>query len=377
MPHRHVAALSASLFASIAAVVGWSWCHLLANEAVAVTWRHLRGPAALHAAVVFAVVGWVLAPTAASEEGRPARPSPALLVSTVLAGGALTGGWLVLTFGKDLLFGLRYGLYGGGLMLPAAALLVALVRRVGAGRRGSVVARAETRALLAGVAVIVGCSTVLAFLDWPAVVVGRAETPFALFVLVGAAIVVVLVLLTDLVALARVKRLASSFDEDAPGEGRVTGERGDLDLGVGDEVRVELSPGMAYRGGGQAILRVFGDPAEASLVLGRAVRRGACLVAILEGVGLLHGAARTVDVAAFTSAEVCERQGPGRPRTVLDAGGAEVCREAALLSERAGHPAEVASRLHRSACQRGAEESCFALTLMERHALKERLVSVR
>ncbi|WP_044247507.1 hypothetical protein [Chondromyces apiculatus] len=355
---RSLAATSSLLAALLAGIVGWSWSHLLASPAVGHASLSHRLTAATFAAAIFAFVGWALAPTAPTDDGRPPRPSPLLLVVLVLTGGALTGALTASIHQDDILSSMFLGILGAGLLLLPVAGLVVTLRRAIQVRRGSVVARAEGRAALALLAAVLGCSTTLLAPDWPAILAGLAvSTPPVFALMVVSAALVVGVLLADLCALARVQHLASAGDvpEGSPGA-PLARIRGDIDLGVGDAIAAHHGPGTAYRGGGRLLVRVAGDPDQAALALGRCIRRGAFLVALLEAVAFLHGAVRSLDLAADLGAERCEH------------GDVHACREAALLAERAGRPLPLAAGLHERACNHGEEQSCLAVSLIQRRA---------
>jgi hypothetical protein len=359
-------ALASSLFALVAGVAGWFLCDLFANPLVGLGWAGHRTSAAC-AALAGAVVGALLAPSAPASDGQPPRPSPARITAVVFAAGASTGALLALLHPPaSVALGAGYGFLCAIPFAPAAALGVAMLRRAGRARPGSIVARADRRGLVATLAVALGACTGLAILDWPASALGDAGAPLATSaaprpapygaatLLAAAAAVVAGVLLMDLAALRRARRMASSMDaaEAAPA-GLPSGR---VDLGVGDEITSRPALGTAYRGGAQAAPWVVGDFEEAIGALQQSIRRGAVMLALLEMVGLAHGAARGTGVAAECGALLC------------DEGHAAACRPAALLSERGGAPDAEALRVHRLACSHGEDKSCLATELLLRRA---------
>jgi hypothetical protein len=219
-----------------------------------------------------------------------------------------------------------------------------------------VVARSDVRALVVATAGIVGCSSGLAVFDWPAAAAGVAAPPLlSVFLLLAAVALIAIGLLADIVALARVDRWAArveAADINPPPPNALPAGR--LDLGVGDEMASTPAIGTAYRGGGRSLACILGDIDEARAVLRQSIRRGVVLIALLEVVGFAHGIARSPDLAARVSAELCEE---GRPAA---------CRSAALLTEQAGLPRTEAARLHGRACEDGQEESCLAVFLIKR-----------
>lgn len=358
-PRRSLLALSAAVFALLAGIAGWSWCHLFANPVIGLAGLHDRPAAAACAALAGALAGLLLAPRPPRVEGLPPRPTAAHLALGLAAAGALAGGLLALVHpGADAPRAIGTSAACALSLFPVAALAVAALRRLGEARRGSVVGRAEGRGLIAVLALTTGCSTALISADWPAAASEAGSPPIeAVLVLVAAAVVVAVALLADLAALARVERLAASLDalgDAAPGEADLPAGR--VDLGVGDAMVAHPALGTAYRGGGRELSTVIGDAMEAAAALRRSARRAVVMVAVLEGVGFVHGAARGVELAADASGRLC------------DSGRAEACREAALLAERAGRPQGEAERRHLVACKDGNEESCLALELMGRLA---------
>jgi hypothetical protein len=355
MRHRLTSlALASSLFALVTGVAAWFWCQLFTSPAVDVADRGIVIGTAVAAALMGAVVGLLLAPAQGDDLGPP-RPSPTRVTVVVLAFGCLVGGlgaaqraW------GDVGLGIGVGFLCAIPFIPAAALAIAMVRRADRARRGSVVARSDTRALIAGTAGILGCFSGLAAFDWPAVAAGAADPPLpAVVVLVAAGALVFVALIADIVALARVERWASSVGAE-DGASVAVPPAGRLDLGVGDEIAAAPALGTAYRGGGRWLTSMTGDIDEARAALRQSIRRGVILLAVLDAVGFAHGVARDPELAAQLGAQLCNE---GRPAA---------CRSAALLAERAGLPKREAARLHGRACNDGQEESCLAVFLMQR-----------
>lgn len=351
-PMRHrlsSLALASSLFALVSGVAAWFWCQLFTSPAVGVTDRHIMGGAAALAAVLGGASGVLLAPARGDENGPP-RPSTARITLVVLAFGSLAGGLgASLRAWGDAALGVGVGFVCAIPLIPAAALAIAMVRRAGRARRGSVVGRSDARALVALTAGIVGCCSGLAVFDWPAVAAGVAVPPlFAVALLIASAAIVLAMLVADMAALGRVERWAGAIDAK---DG--SSPAGRLDLGLGDDIASAPAPGSAYRGG-PWLACLMGDIDEARAALRQSIRRGVILIAVLEAVGFAHGVARDPELAASMGAKLCNE---GRP---------SACRSAALLAERAGLPRGEAARLHNRACEDGQEESCLAVYLMKR-----------
>jgi hypothetical protein len=349
-------ALASSLFGLITGVVGWFWCQLFANPLIGLAAEGHGARTAACAVLAGVVAGLLLAP-ACGDDGLPARPSPARITVVVLASGASAGGLAVaLHAPEDVGLGLGYGFLCAIPLVPAAALAIAILRRAGRARRGSIVARSDARALIATAAGVLGCSTGLALFDWPAAAADVAAPPHgAMLLLTGAAALVLGALVADLIAAARVERWAFriAFMDDAPAEIEAL-PAGRVDLGLGNEIAAPTAPGTAYRGGGRPLTCVLGDSDDALAALRQSVRRGVALLALLEAVGIAHGIARGTDAAAHYSAWLCDEVS------------SSACRDAALLAERAGLPGSDASRLHGRACETGQGESCLAIDLLKR-----------
>ncbi|MCC6552061.1 MAG: hypothetical protein IT372_03435 [Polyangiaceae bacterium] len=356
-------AVTSSLFAVVAGSAGWLYRALFTNPALDFGSGGRPAVTAGCAAAAGAVAGVLLAPSDAGaagdgDAGRAPRPSPALGAGVVLAAGAAVGGVdVALHAPEDAALGAVVGVLCAIPLIPAAALAIAILRRAGRARRGSVVARADARALVGTAAGILGATPGLAVLDWPAAAAGDAVPPRGpVVLLVAAAAFVALALVVDLMALRRVERWA--LELAAPGDPPAPGAlpAGRIDMGVGDGVVSAAAPGTAYRGGGRAIAVVLGDVDDAVAALRQSIRRGVFTLAVLEVIGIGHGLARGPDVAAHYSAWLCDE---GRPAA---------CRSAALLAERAGWEATEAAELHGRACGERDERSCFALELMRRMA---------
>lgn len=349
-------ALASSLFALIMGVAGWFWCQVFTEPASGLADRRIMVGTTIAAALAGAVAGLLLAP-APSDDGALPRPSAARITCVIPALGALVGGvggaqhaW------ADIGLGAGCGFLASLPLIPIAALAITALRRVGRARRGSIVARADARALAAVTAGALGCASGLAAVEWPAAEVGAAAPPLpAVALLIAAAALIAASLLTDIAALARVDRWASRVGADAADPlGPAAAPAGHLDLGLGEDITAAPVAGTPYRGGGRPLASVAGDIDEARAALRQSIRRGAVMLVFLEAIGFGHGIARSPEAAARYDAWLC------------DEGRLSSCRSAALLAERAGLPGPEAERLHRRACDNGQDESCLALEMMRR-----------
>lgn len=279
------------------------------------------------------------------------RRFPPLAVPFVALGGA--AGWLW----RDVLRsrvggGAIAGLLAAILLIPACQMMIAAQRRADEARPGSMLARAEQRAVYALVAFGLMILSALTFPAWMSATRELVRPPHdALVVAALAGAIGLAILLADLAASRRLARIQAEIALD---DGPATS----VDFGLGDEVASRFEPGAAYREGGRVVASALGDPYRAQATLQRGLTRGVILVALSELVAVGHGVARDpVTVAAF-EAERC------------DHGTIQVCRKAALLTERAGEPDEESTRLHQRACDAGNTESCLAVYLLGRRNLR-------
>jgi hypothetical protein len=351
--------LASSFFAVAAGVAGWFWSQLFTKPIMHVADQGIMAGTAACAALAGAVAGLLLAPGRDDDGGQP-RPSTARITAVILSLGAVAGGFGgALRSIEDIGLGVACGFLYGILLTPAAAVVIPTLGRIGRARRGSVVAWADGRALVAMSSGVLGCTTVIAAFNSRAAVAGGAAPPrLGVILVIAAGVLVALALVIDMAVLARVERWASRLaadDSGAPPE-LAAPIAGHMDLGLGNEIATVPTPGTAYRGGGRLLASVAGDIDDARSVLRQSIRRGAVLLALLDAVGLAHGMTGDIKLAARYDVWLC------------DGGHVEECRDAALLAERAGLPAGEAARMHQRACLNQKLESCNALTLMYRQS---------
>jgi hypothetical protein len=238
------------------------------------------------------------------------RRFPPLAVPFAMLGGA--AGWLW----RDVLQsrfegGAIAGLFAAIPLIPVCLLVIAAQRRADEARPGSVLARAEQRAVYALAAFGLVILAALTFPDWMSTPRELVRPPHDVLIIAAlAGAIGVVILLADLAASRRLARIQAEIALD--------------------------------------------DPSRAQATLRRGLTRGVILVALSELVAIGHGLARDPVALAAFEAERC------------DLGTLQVCREAALLTERAGGPDEESRRLHLRACDSGNTESCLAVYLLDR-----------
>ena len=339
-------------FAALGGAAGWLWRDVLQSRFQSDALSRQSHLAVIAVALVGGLAGALLGPTRPAEEWMLPRPSLRRVSAVVLGAGLASGMILGALVAPDAPWsGAPAGLLAALPLIPACLPVIAAQRRADEGRPGSIIARAEQRAVYALAAVGLVILSALTFPDWMSTTQELVRPPHdALFVAVIAGVVGLAVLLADLVASRRTAKIEA---EIALGDGPTTS----VDFGLGDEVATRAEPGGAYRDGGRVLAGALGDPHRAQVTLRRARRRGVILIALSELVAIAHGIVRDpVAIAAFEAGR-CDR------------GTLRICRKAALLTERAGQPDEESTRLHQRACSAGSEESCLAVYLLARRNL--------
>ncbi|WP_437736272.1 hypothetical protein [Sorangium sp. So ce1335] len=248
--------------------------------------------------------GWVEGP------GRWTRRGPLaaslLAVWAIGVAGVVNGMTIGLMLGPaGMIIGAAFGALCSLPFIPALAVVLLAANRVGRARAGSIVARADRRAVWTATAAVIAVATLVARARYGTPVapeLGRAVAAM------GLATVGVL-FVADAVAMARV--LALPRGPRATGAGGERDERGDggeveievevegvgepgakrsgpgtgmgerIDLGLGDEVQVEVvRPTHAYRGTRQIARIVRGNRERAVVALRAGLARGGIALAI-------------------------------------------------------------------------------------------------
>lgn len=351
-------------FAFVGAAGGWLSAGFLANPLVRVTLGDDRALAAACAGVVAALLGAALTRLCVEDGSRLRTPAViwARLVLAVLAGGAVSGAAVgVASVGTP--DGAITGAINGSIcsvaFVPVCALVLAAARRARRARLGSIVARADRRAVWSILAAALAVTTLAALPDWPASIEGLAPEPTVAVALGAAAgLVLLATLAADVVAIAAIARAASGPDlEERDPEGEREGERVPrIDLGLGDDVRARLARGAsAYRTRERALALLLGSPAQARAALRRAIARGAAGALLVAAVLGLQAAAASTAGSLWYSEIRC------------DGGVGRACRTAAILSRIRDRDDDSgrSAALHVRACEAGQVMSCAALARMQ------------
>ncbi|WP_437281075.1 hypothetical protein WME90_11095 [Sorangium sp. So ce375] len=250
-------------------------------------------------------VPWVVAPQ--KWTGRGPMVASVLVVWAIVVAGVVNGMTIGLVAGPaGMIIGAAFGAVFALPFVPALAVVLFAASRVGRARAGSIVALSDRRAVWAATAAVIAVALQLG----SGLPEAMAPDLAGLVATMGFAVVGGLCAL-DAAALVRVLKLprertgvgaeiaegiaaeieaaameeATGAGEDggarsaARAGGRGTGER--IDLGLGDEVEVEVvRPTHAYRGAQQIARVVLGNRERAVAALRAGLVRGAAALAI-------------------------------------------------------------------------------------------------
>ncbi|WP_437838091.1 hypothetical protein [Sorangium sp. So ce1153] len=277
--------------------------------------RRIGGVGAGSAAVTSSAgAGWGDGAAWMDGPGRWTRRGP--LMASLLAlwaigvAGVVNGMTIGLVLGPaGMIIGAAFGAVFSLPFVPALAAVLLAANRVGRARAGSIVAGADRRAVWAATSMVIALAVLMARAVFGAPLapeLGRAVAAMGLAA-VGALFVVDAVALARVLTLPRgpmaageggdfageveVEEKGEAGEPGEPGEeqaargrsaargGRGMGER--IDLGLGDEVQVEVvRPNHAYRGTRQIARVVRGNRERAVAVLRAALARGGIALAI-------------------------------------------------------------------------------------------------
>jgi hypothetical protein len=337
-------------FAIVGLAAGWLAVGVLANPLVYRSNGVNRPLAGLLSAGVGALVGAFLS------RPEPVRTFGAVhdivwrLVLPVLAGGAVAA---------SIISGLAegsasrtseaavFGVVSAIAMLPICRAVVLAAQRSARARMGSLVARADRRAVWSILATSVGVATLAAAVDWPPARSGWAPWPWvSLGIALAATGVVAAVKLADGRSAKRVRELAresESMDECDPEAAATHAARVRVDLGLGDQARARVDHGaVGYRDRDRPAALLVGSPEQARVALEAAMRRGTASLVALATVLAAHGLAAGSVAGYLYHSYRCDHLS------------AQSCREAALLGDRQ----EGTIALHRRACDGAEWQSC-------------------
>ncbi|WP_437726894.1 hypothetical protein [Sorangium sp. So ce861] len=276
LPDRSVHYLLAGVTPVVAGLLG----HYLTSR--------IGGVGSAGAAVPGAVAGWADGPGWASGPGRWTRRGPlvASLLSlwAIVVAGVVNGMTIGLVLGPaGMIVGAPFGAVFSLPFVPALAVVLLAANRVGRARAGSIVAQADRRAVWSATAAVIAAAALAtpAFFGRPAAPeVGRAVAAIGLAV-VGALFVVDAVALAKMLTLPLPRRLIGVEEAGEGGAGMGVGAGERVDLGLGDEVRVEVvQPTHAYRGAPQIARVVRGSRERAAGALRAGLARGGIALAI-------------------------------------------------------------------------------------------------
>lgn len=244
--------------------------------------------------VVTPIVAWLLGAYLTRRVGPAARTSDlswarrghlaaALLVlATILIAGVLNGVLIgmMLAGPMGMLIGVFFGVMCALPFIPALGAVLFAAHRIGRARQGSIVDASDRRAVWAATAAAIALASLLV----PALAERVRPPEASLWMAAASSAVLAALLLADAVALVRVVK-ATRGVEDAvshglsggEAEGQAAGQAPLVDLGLGDETRVDALPAQhAYRGITR-LVRVVRGSREGAI---RALRSGVALAAL-------------------------------------------------------------------------------------------------
>lgn len=273
-------------FAVFGAAAGWLAAGFLATPIVNLTYGHAEPLfTAGCSLIVAAALGRYLTRSVvnAAVFADPSATWARLVVAQCLGGalvGAIVGGYI---WQREQ--GVTAGLVGGALValafLPIGALVVGAARRAARARMGSIVAASDRRAMWGILATTLAAATLLALPDWPASLVGYVDAPWvAMGVTLGCGALTVALLVADLEARTRVRRLsreaASMERREATDAPREDDPEPEIDFGLGGDVLARMARGAAaYRARDRATSLLLGSSEQALTALRDGVRRSA------------------------------------------------------------------------------------------------------
>jgi hypothetical protein len=267
----------------------------------------------LTTAGVAAAMGALLGLLANRLRGRadPLRPDRALwpgVIFGMVACGAATG-FLVSELLLHRLFEdwVACGAGAAAALAPLGVFVVAAARRAERARLGSIVAGADSRAVWASLATTIALASVPCAMGLPAYLSGdRVSPPLAPFFALASAVACVVIAIRDRQDRARVVALVADASlEDREG-GDVEGARSRVDLGLGDDVRVEVGARGAYRSIDRAARVVLGSSEDVLAALASACRRSVTLAGFAFLAVVAHALAASSFGRGFYDALACD-----------------------------------------------------------------------
>lgn len=227
------------------------------------------------------------------------------VLSAGLVGGGLIG---VLRWSRN---GLGEGAATGFIcalaFLPAFTLVLAAARRVGRARPGSLVDRADRRAVWLAVATSVALGTLAALPDWNVFPMGvRPSLEVSRWLGLAALTAIAALCVNDAAALVRAIltfRQVDTMRPTSPDDPRIAWSPRRLDLGLGDStLAAVLSAAVAYRDHDRILSVVRGDPHAARRALFGTFASGLVALALASACIVATGA-RPVTAVALAAAQ--------------------------------------------------------------------------
>lgn len=288
-------------FALVGAAGGFLSVELLSSPWLRGMPRDLQPVAVVAGAIIATIVGTIIRKLCVGRRyayrldepdamSRATSDRDGVHTIVVLAGGSIIGA--IVGLAANCSYGVAQGTLGGLLcsivFLPVVIAVLRFARASQRARLGTLVARADRRAVWSVLAATLALTTLEAVPDW----LGRYDGLVATAIACACGVVVLAVLLWD----QRANRSAratladlttpSTFADEAPQT---------IDLGLGDDVGARIAHGAsAYRDRDRTLALVRGDPFEVRQAMTRAVLRGRASIALILAVLGVHALAAAV-----------------------------------------------------------------------------------
>ena len=285
-------------FALVGAAAGFLSIELMSTPRIMAVPRDVQPVAVVAGAIVAAIVGLVARKLCVGRSyaygidepeamSRPTSDRDGIHAIIVLVAGAIVGA--IVGFACNCDYGTPAGAVNGLVcsivFLPVAIVVLRSARSAQRARLGTLVARADYRAVWSVLATALALTTLEAVPDWLA----RRDGSVALAIACACAAVVLGALFSDRRANGTASETLTDLSAPSPfvDEAPVA-----IDLGLGDGVGARIARGQsAYRDRDRTLALVRGDPFEVRTAMKRALVRGRASILLVSMVLGVHAIA--------------------------------------------------------------------------------------